>query len=170
MSIVLIGMMGCGKSAIGRALEEETSYSVIDADSIIERNEGMTIKSMFDQYGENHFRDLETQFLKDHKTCSNIILSTGGGMVVREINRPLIKNIGTVIYLQAKKETLIHRLINEQSGRPMLKENLEKSVADLLSKRQSIYQSCADYIIDVDDKTIDAIISEIMSLVPIQRT
>lgn len=168
MSIVLIGMMGCGKSAIARSLEENTGLKRLDADSMIESMEGMSIKDMFEIHDETFFRDAETSLLKSLKTQENVILATGGGMVVREENRLLLKSIGTVVYLRAKADTLIDRLISESEGRPLLKDGVKKNVLMLLENRATIYESCADLIVDVDKRSIDVIIQEILSHVSVQ--
>lgn len=160
-NIILIGFMGSGKSAVGRKLARDMNYRFADTDQIIEETEGMKIKDIFEKHGEEHFRDLETKLLKSllEKT-RRTVLSTGGGMPVREENAGLLRSMGKVFYLKTSKETIIGRLHGDES-RPLLKGNLDEKAERLLKSREPIYERAADITINTDGKTIDEIINEI---------
>ncbi|MEG3033518.1 MAG: shikimate kinase, partial [Enterococcus sp.] len=111
-SILLIGFMGAGKSTIGNTLAKKLGYPLIDLDDLITEKIGMPINAYFNQHGEAAFRQVETAVLKDNLT-TDAIVATGGGIVVNELNRNLLKSHPQVIYLQADSETLIRRIKND---------------------------------------------------------
>lgn len=160
--VVLIGFMGCGKSTIGIRLSYRLRRVVEDTDKRIEREQKKLVKEIFAESGENFFRDLETDLLRrmcDEKGFK--IIATGGGLPVREANRKLLRRLGKVIYLRAKPETIYKRLKNDTT-RPLLQgENPLLKIETLLSERAEIYEDAADIIIDVDDKNIEQILTEI---------
>ena len=119
-NVVLIGFMGCGKSSVAVKLSYRMKRQMTDTDKWIEKKEGRTIKEIFEQDGEEAFRSMETECLKQLKeTAKNQIISVGGGTPVREENRALLKEIGKVVYLRARPETLCERLKND-TRRPVL--------------------------------------------------
>ena len=156
-NIVLIGFMGCGKSTIGIKLSYKLHMTVEDTDKWIEKKEGKSITDIFAENGEAYFRGVE---LTDEPGCH--IISTGGGMPLREENRPLLKKMGHVIYLKAEPETIWGRLSGDTT-RPLLQcENPRKRIQTLLAERNSIYTEAADSVIAVDGKDTDTIIEEIL--------
>lgn len=161
--IILIGYMGSGKSAVGRALSSDLKLPFFDTDEMIVSAEGMSINEIFSRFGEAYFRDLETKLLKDmlKKSKEDIILSTGGGMPVREENARLLKEIGPVFYLKAKPETIYER-VKYDTTRPLLKcEDPLKKIKDMLIERGPKYEKSADFFIEVDNKSILEIVGEI---------
>ena len=110
--VILVGFMGCGKSTVGKKLSQKLEFEFVDSDSKIEENEGVTISEIFATKGEEYFRNLETMFLEEmlREKKENVVLSTGGGMPVRPENSALMKNIGSVVYLRAKPETVYERV------------------------------------------------------------
>ena len=162
-NIVLIGFMGCGKSTIGIKLSYKLHMTVEDTDKWIEKKEGKSITDIFAENGEAYFRGVETQCMKaltDQPGCH--IISTGGGMPLREENRPLLKKMGHVIYLKAEPETIWGRLSGDTT-RPLLQcENPQKKIQTLLAERNPIYTEAADSVIEVDGKDTDTIIEEIL--------
>jgi shikimate kinase len=161
-NIVLIGFMGSGKSTVGIKLSYRLRRIVEDTDKLIEKKAGRSIADIFATEGEGYFRNLETQTLK--KLCqSNTekILSLGGGTPVREENRPLIKELGTVVYLRAKPDTIYERL-KEDTTRPLLQgEDPQGKIRTMITQRGPLYEIAADCIIDVDGKDFEQIISGI---------
>jgi len=152
-----------------------------DTDSMIEEKEGIRISEIFAVQGESYFRDLETEFLKSLlEETKNIemknsermvggafdenkkyIISVGGGLPVREENQKLLKQLGLVIYLKAKPETIYERLKGDTT-RPLLQtENPLQKIKDMLVEREEKYQAAAHEVINVDGKSIDKIIQEI---------
>ena len=160
--IVLMGFMGAGKTTIGKALAEKLSWDFIDTDAEIEKEQGRKISEIFETEGEQAFRDMETQLLKKlEKSEERFVLSIGGGMPVREENRELLRQIGTVVYLKATKEELVRRLSGDTS-RPLLQGGaLEEKVAALMAARESIYVETAHQEVVTDGKSVKELIEKI---------
>lgn len=161
-NVILIGFMGCGKSSVAVKLSYRMKKSMTDTDSWIEKKQGKTISEIFEQDGEEAFRQMETQALQYLKeSAKNQIISVGGGMPMKEENRALMKEIGKVVYLRAKAETIYER-IKEDTRRPLLQcENPMERIQALLNDRKEIYEETADLIVDVDDKNFGQILFEI---------
>ena len=161
-NIILIGMMGAGKSTVGIELSKSlTNYKLIDIDSEIEKHENMKISEIFENFGEEHFRQIETNFLKEICKNNNQIIATGGGIFEREENRNILKTCGTVYYLKASAETLFNRIKN-QTHRPLLKNGFgAENIKNILSNREENY-SKADIIIDTENKPLYNIVKEII--------
>ncbi len=151
-SIVLIGFMGSGKTTVGLKLSWKLRLPVEDTDKLIEKREGCTISQIFEREGEEAFRKKETELLKQIAGSRYLrILSVGGGTPVREENRPLMRQCGTVVYLRVRPETVYERL-KEDSSRPLLQcEDPLERIQSLLADRREAYESSADIILDVDD-------------------
>lgn len=161
-NIILIGFMGCGKSSVGLRLSYALKRTIIDTDKLIEKQQGTTISQIFATKGEEAFREMEThcirQLLED---TDRQIISTGGGLPMKEENHKLLKELGRVYYLRVTKETVYERL-KEDTTRPLLQgDNPQEKIEALLTKRAPLYETCADYIIDVSEKSFDEIIEEI---------
>ena len=161
-NIVLIGFMGCGKSTVGKKLASALNYEFQDTDAMIEEMYGKTISKMFEEY----FRNAETELLRKLSTeAEGLVFATGGGMPMREENAALLRKIGTVIFLEAKIETILERLQND-TGRPLADgEDREKRLRPLYEKRLPVYREAADYILDTEEKSFYAIIEEIKNVV-----
>lgn len=162
-NVVLIGFMGCGKSSVAVKLSYRMKRQMTDTDKWIEKKEGRTIKEIFEQDGEEAFRSMETECLKQLKeTAKNQIISVGGGTPVREENRALLKEIGKVVYLRARPETLCERLKND-TRRPVLagEGELSERIRRLLEERKEVYEAAADLIVDVDGKPFGQVLFEI---------
>lgn len=161
-NIILIGFMGCGKTTLGIKLSYRLRRSLEDTDKLIEKKEGRTISEIFQTDGEAYFRALETECLeKMIKTTRHKIISTGGGLPLREENRVLLKELGTVVYLRATAQTIYERVKHDKS-RPLLQgEDPQEKIRTLMAQRSVLYEQAADVIIDVDGKSFDAILHEI---------
>ena len=161
--IILMGFMGCGKSTIGYKLSYKLKKCLIDTDSLIEQKEGMPISQIFEKKGEAYFRDMEYACLK---TLSNEldtrIISLGGGTPLREANQPLLKELGTIIYLKASPDTIYERT-RHNNKRPLLQcENPRGRIEELLEQRNPIYERLADVVVQVDDKEISEVVNYIL--------
>ena len=163
-NVVLIGFMGCGKSTIGIKLSYRLRRVVEDTDKLIERRQKRSISEIFAVEGESYFRDLETQTLNDLTADKGSkIISVGGGTPVREENRKLLRKLGRVVYLRVQPETVCERLKGDTT-RPLLQgDNPQEKVRTLMESRKDAYESCADLIIDVDDKDVAEIVELIES-------
>ena len=164
-NIVLIGFMGCGKSTVGKKLTGALGYEFSDTDAMIEDAYGKTISAMFAEEGEEYFRNAETELLRKLSAeAEGLVLATGGGMPMREENAALLREIGTVIFLEAKIETILERLQND-TGRPLADgEDREKRLRPLYEKRLPVYREAADYILDTEGKSFYGIIEEIKNI------
>ena len=162
-NIILIGYMGCGKTTLGKKLSYKERVALLDTDKMIEKKQDMTISEIFAMQGEEAFRQMETDCLKEIAGyLDRYIISVGGGLPLREENRKLLKKLGCVIYLRAKPDTIYGRLKNDVT-RPLLQgTDPEKKIREMLLVRGPVYEQAADAVVDVDEKGYEAIIKEIL--------
>ncbi len=174
--IHLIGFMGSGKTTVGRALAERLHYDLWDTDQMIEEGCGKSVSRIFAEEGETAFRELEMKTLQKigeildspwEGETDGLVLSTGGGLPMREENRRWLKKGAVrVVYLRVRPETVVDRLGNDTT-RPLLAgaDEAEKRarVEKLMAERDPVYEECADLIVDADEKTPDEIALEIMT-------
>ena len=164
-NIYLIGFMGSGKSAVCSRLHELTGMEVVEMDAILADNEKMTINDIFATKGEEYFRDKETELLTQLSDESRKAVSCGGGAILRPQNVSLMKESGKIILLSAKPDTIYDRL-KDSDDRPLLHGNMNVPfIAEMIEKRRPRYESAADYTITVDNKSLDDICREILSLI-----
>lgn len=164
-NIFLIGLMGAGKTTIGRQLAKELQQVFIDSDHEIESRTGVTIPHIFDVEGEEGFRKRETAVIDELTQKRGIVLATGGGAVLREENRQYLRSRGTVFYLYADIETLYKRTAKDRN-RPLLQAEEPKAVlASLLEKRDPFYRETADFIIDTSEGSILTAVREILACI-----
>ena len=159
LKIILVGMMGAGKTTIGKLLSNKLGYDFVDLDKIIEEKSGVKINTIFEIEGEAGFREREFQVLRASIEKEKVIISTGGGIVTNEKSRThLIKNNVFIIYLKANLQTLVSRLKNDNS-RPILNvDNKEQVIERILLEREPLYQDLADMTVDSTHmKTIDVV-------------
>ena len=159
-NIYLIGLMGSGKSTVGRPLAQALQREFIDLDTLIEQQTGQSIREIFARHGENFFRDLESACLGEIAKYHQRVVALGGGAILRERNRDLIKSSGFSIYLKVSPEILMERL-GDCSERPLhqgLDEqaNLER-LGELLQERQSFYEQ-ADLIVPNEGSSKEALV------------
>ena len=160
--VILIGFMGAGKTTIGKRLSKKLGVSLLDTDRLIEEEAQITISRIFETKGEEAFRTAETRMLKTlAKYEDKAVISVGGGLPMREENRKILKEMGTVIYLGVRPSTVIKRLKGDTT-RPLLQgEDAQKKVRTLLNDREKLYQEAAHLTVDVDGKTVGQITTEI---------
>jgi len=164
-NIILEGFMGSGKSTVSEIISDKLDLELIDTDEAIEEAEGRKISDIFEQDGEEAFRDMETELVEmmvsDH--MRETVISLGGGLPVREQNRELLKKAGKVVYLRTSPEAVYDRLKGDDT-RPLLKsEDPLARIKELQDKRGKIYEEAADIIIDTDGKTPLEVADEIIS-------
>src|SRR5437667_5081904 len=156
-------MMGTGKSVVGKALEHKTGLPRFDTDEITSSKLKMPIKEIFSTHGEKYFRNLETETLRSISTEEPAIIVTGGGIVLRPENVDLLRQLGTVVWLDADETTLRMR-IRRLSDRPLLQTaNPGATLSELLAAREPLYKRAADLRVDVSQKRpqgIDELILE----------
>ena len=157
--------MGSGKSAVCSRLHELTGMEVVEMDAILADNEKMTINDIFATKGEEYFRDKETELLTQLSDESRKAVSCGGGAILRPQNVSLMKESGKIILLSAKPETIYDRL-KDSDDRPLLHGNMNiPFIAEMIEKRRPRYEAAADYTVTVDNKSLDDICREILSLI-----
>lgn len=160
---VLIGFMGSGKTSVGVRLSYLLKRVFADTDKMIEEREGKSISEIFATEGEAAFRDKETQLLSElTESFHGKVLSVGGGTPLREENRKLLKQLGTVIYLRIRPETVYQRLQGDTT-RPLLQcDNPLERITTLLEQRKEVYEDAADIVVDVDGLDMEEVISAII--------
>lgn len=165
-NVILIGVMGCGKSTVGLRLSYRLRRTIIDTDKEIEKEENRTISEIFAEDGEAYFRDRETAILRKLKdSANNQIISVGGGLPVREENRALLHELGQVFYLCAEGWTIYER-VKDDKTRPLLQvDDPLKKIETLIKERDPYYRAAADAVVTVDGKSFPQILDEIEELV-----
>ncbi|AFT81820.1 shikimate kinase [Leuconostoc carnosum] len=162
-TLMLVGFMGAGKTTVGKEIARQHHSKFIDIDSEIEREAGMSIRAIFQEYGESGFRDLETKVLANVQTFDGIV-ATGGGVVEREDNMAILhESPATVIYLHGNLESTIGRLLIE-GQRPLLEEKSAAEFFRLWAQRDPKYQSVANFMVETIGKTPERIAAEIVAL------
>jgi len=156
MIIYLIGMMGSGKSTVGKLLAEQMQMTFLDLDEIIETNTQKTIRDIFEQDGELYFRKLESEALVNVNQ-ENSVISCGGGIILDELNRIQLKSSGKVVYLRASISELTKRL-QSLNDRPLLKgKHIDEELNCLWLERKELYEETAHITINVDEQTPEQI-------------
>lgn len=158
---VLIGLMGCGKSSIGRRLSRKLKMPLIDLDDVIVEQAGMSIPEIFARHGEEHFRDLESVALANH-IGERAILASGGGVVLREINRKLLKAHPPVIWLKASPEFIASRIAGDPNRPLIAGQDALQRLTSLAEQRYPLYKQCADLVIDREGMDKDEITERIV--------
>ncbi len=160
-NIILIGMMGAGKSTIGVELHKALpNFKIVDIDEEIEKKENKKISDIFKDFGEHYFRELETKLIEDICKYDKQIIATGGGIFEKDLNQKILKDNGQVFYLKASPETLYARIKN-QTHRPLLKQGFGiENIKTILEQREHNYAK-AHTIIDTENKPIYNIVEEI---------
>lgn len=148
-NIYLIGMPGCGKTTLGRILAEKINRRFIDVDEMIEKKANMSIAEIFEKYGENHFRIIETNCLIETSLNENYIISTGGGIVTRDKNIKIMKNTGRVIYIDTPLNVISSR--KGLCDRPLLSDNAVENLKKLYNERQGKYIFASDIVFKTED-------------------
>lgn len=163
-NLVFVGLMGAGKSAIGRIVAQQLGLPFIDTDNEIERVSRMTISELFAAYGEQEFRALETRVVKRLLKSGPRVVSTGGGAFINEDTRRQIERGGVSVWLRADLDVLWER-VNKRDHRPLLKtENPKETLENLMNQRYPVYAS-ADITIQSRDVRKDVIVDEVLAAV-----
>src|SRR5947207_12943476 len=162
-AIVLIGFMGAGKSSVGRTLGRMTGLPRFDTDEMVAARFGLTVSEIFETHGEEKFRDAETETLRKLSGKRGAIITTGGGILLRPENAELVRQLGTVVHLEADEEILFRR-ISRRTTRPLLRtENPRATLKELLRVRLPFYQTAADIQMDTSLLTHDAVAKKILN-------
>lgn len=164
-NIFIVGSMGSGKTSIGKILAKNNHLSFLDTDHEIIRRCGYSIPDIFEKFGEEYFRELETKQLKKMYGMKNHVISTGGGIILQKQNIELIKDLGIVIFLDISINSQINRVKNRKN-RPLINDNnLKDNLLSLKKIRDPIYKKISNYIIDVSEKERNQIVTEIQEII-----
>lgn len=159
--VALAGFMGTGKSRIGWELSRRLSLTFIDTDRVVERVSNMRIADIFETFGEETFRDYESEVVRRSLRLDNVVVSTGGGTVLRPHNRRMLKSRGPVVVLQASPETIYRR--TRRNKRPVLEMgDPEERIRTLLAQRSAAYQDVASIIVSTDGRESSDVVEEIV--------
>ena len=162
-NIALIGFMGTGKSAVGRALARRLARRFIELDSLIEQNAGKSIPEIFQNDGEIGFRELEIQAVKGIAGEENVVIACGGGIVLNTINIDRLKAGGVIIYLTASPNIILKRTSRDRSVRPLLNvSDPAARIKELLKFRKPLYTHAADITVNTTRLNVDGVVGEII--------
>jgi shikimate kinase len=159
-NIVLVGFMGTGKTTVGLHLEKRTGFPLVDMDQLIEQEAGTSIRQIFAEQGEAHFRSLERSMAQKLAVRTNHIISTGGGIVLNPDNLTDFASNGLVVCLTASPDTILNRVRNDQT-RPLLAGDKEQQIRDLLQQRQPLYDAIS-FQVATDQRTPEQIADSIL--------
>ena len=160
--ISLIGMPGSGKSTVGRSLAHRLQLPFSDSDAVIEQRLGCAIRDYFEREGEAAFRDVEQAVIDELTQGEPRVLATGGGAVLRPVNRQHLRARGTVIYLRSSAEALYRRLKHD-TKRPLLQvaDPLQR-LRDLYAQRDPLYRECAHFVVDTHGSSLPMLVNRIL--------
>ena len=163
-NIVLVGPMGCGKTTVGRILSSKLNQDFFDTDHEIINKTGVSIDHIFDIEGEEGFRRRESEVLESLCDMNNIVIATGGGVVLLPQNRLVLKNAGVVIYLSSSVEQLLRRTAKSKT-RPLLENSSDrqKTITEIVNARDKYYREVATIVIDTTGKKLNEVIDIIMN-------
>ena len=164
-NIYLIGLMGSGKTTLGKILSKKLDKIFYDSDQVIEEKLGVDVSMIFEYEGEEGFREREKDILQELVSKKNIVLATGGGIILSKSNRDLLSENGIVIYLKSNQKDLILRTKNDKT-RPLLKNgNIELIIKKLCKEREPLYEEIADFEIMTKNKRVHEVVNEIIKII-----
>lgn len=166
-SIALIGFMGTGKSTLGKALARRLNLPLVDLDAVIVQEQQMEISAIFARDGEERFRQIEHEVLCRYAAQPDLILSPGGGAVLREENRAVLQKHCLVISLMARPEVILQRVNGDSTVRPVLEQREPgqsklQRIERVLAQRLPFYQE-ADLVLDTSDKSVEALVEQVVA-------
>lgn len=154
--------MGAGKSTIGRQLAKKLRRQFLDSDREIENRTGVSISWIFEMEGEAGFREREQKMIDELTTLDNVVVATGGGAVLAELNRRILSDRGTVVYLAANAEQLYRRMARDKT-RPLLQSgDKRQQIKQLLAQRDPLYREIADITIVSGDQSVQRTVSSVI--------
>jgi len=163
-NIALIGFMGAGKTAVGRALAEKLGKKFIEMDSLIEQKAGKSIPEIFQQDGEIAFREIEIEVVKEVSRGKNLVIACGGGVVLNKINIDRLREESIIVYLTASPRAVLKRISNDAEVRPLLKvDNPSSTIRELLRFRKPFYERAADIKVATSNLDINSVVEQIIT-------
>ena len=162
MNIVLIGMRGSGKTAVGKLLAEKLGKQFIEMDELITERVGLSIPEIVRKYGWEKFREVEEEITCEVARLDNVVNATGGGVVTREKNVRELEKKGELVWLKASLDTLISRVGDDPSRPSLTGRSLREDMETVLAERSPIYERASDFMIDTEGKTAQEVAEEIV--------
>ena len=163
-NIALIGFMGAGKTAVGKALAEKLGKKFVEMDSLIEQKAGKSIPEIFQQDGEIAFRELEIEVTKEVSKGKNLVIACGGGVVLNKINIDRLREESTIVYLTVSPRTVLKRTSNDAEVRPLLKvANPLSTIRELIRFRRPFYERAADIKVNTSNLSINSVVERIVT-------
>ncbi|MEX2555716.1 MAG: shikimate kinase [Actinomycetota bacterium] len=164
-SVVLIGFMAAGKTAVGKALADRFGFDFMDTDALVEESARSTVPKIFEALGEEGFRSLEREAVIRAAAREGRVIACGGGAILSVRNYGVLKGAGPIVYLRTSVDELIARL-GAGEGRPLLRGDPAEAVPRLLSERAPAYETAAELIVDTDGRTPGDVANEIAERLP----
>lgn len=161
-NIYLIGFMGAGKSRLGQTIHRMYRLETIDTDKAVENKEGLSVREIYEEYGQEHFRECEVRIMRKISGRKGLVVSTGGETPLQEENLKIMKN-GKVIYVRTPFEEVLKR-VRRRKTRPMLDGKTDEEIFELMKEREKIYEEAADHIVDTDGKKPEETAAEVVGL------
>ncbi len=163
--VIMIGFMGAGKTTIGKKIAKRLEREFIDTDQWIEEKTGRIIADIFAEDGEDAFRRLETETLRElENRQAPCVIAVGGGLPMQPENRPILARMGTVVFLEAGTDTLVERLKNDKTRPKLQGGDLRQRILDLMAEREAVYCDVADLRVSTDHRGYREVVEEIVSL------
>jgi shikimate kinase len=154
-NLILIGFMGTGKTTIGKRVAKSLGFRFVDTDTLIVRKAGKSIPEIFEKSGEEEFRKLETEVLRECAANSDQVISTGGGIVTRPENLEILESAGYVVWLEASPESIYER-VRRNRNRPLLQvDDPRETIRDMLEQRIDLYRKARDLSVKTDGLTLE---------------
>ncbi|HVE46377.1 MAG TPA: shikimate kinase [Acidimicrobiales bacterium] len=166
MRVLLVGMMGAGKTTVGRLLADRLDSPYLDSDEQVQQASGLTVPEIFAEQGEAAFRMAEREALmRAVASDDEDVVSVAGGAVLDPDNRRLLREAGTIVWLRAPVSTLAER-VGAGAGRPLLGDAPASALAELYEERRPLYEELADIVVDVEDLSPEEVVEEILRQLP----
>jgi shikimate kinase len=162
-NIFLVGMMGAGKTTLGRALAQRLGLEFVDTDRLLVERTGVPVATIFEFEGEAGFRRRECALIAELATCDGLVVATGGGAVLSDENRRLMREHGTVVYLRARLESLWQRTRHDTTRPLLATPDPRATLADLLGQRDPLYREAAHVVVDTGAQSASSLVSKVVA-------
>jgi len=164
-NVAVVGFMGAGKSTVGRELAARLGKTFVETDILVERRAGMSVSDVFARHGEAHFRDLESDVVREAAQSHDCVIACGGGVVLREENVAALKASSVMVYLEVAPQSVLSRIGPQSTVRPLLSgPDRERRVAELMEQRRSAYEAAADVTVATDGLAVEEVVRHVQEL------